>query len=93
MESLTSQFVNQTTKIDLSGSTQGPQMLESVQLSPLCNEKKFTVTQNVSFSITDPRKEELAHRVRSPPDAPTTGTKSKQSKCRGEKFPMKAISK
>jgi hypothetical protein len=37
--------------------------------------------------------EGLDHKVRSLPKAPTTGTKSKQSKRRGAKFLMKAISK
>jgi hypothetical protein len=53
--------------------------------------EKFIVKQNFSFSVTVPLKEELDHRVRSPPEAPIAITKSKQSKCQGAKFLMKVI--
>jgi hypothetical protein len=68
-------------------------MLVRVQTSPLCSEENVTVRQYFLFSVTVPRKQELVHKVSNPPEAPSAGTKSKQSKCLGAKFLIKAISK
>jgi len=56
-------------------------------------EEKSTVIENWSFSKTTPVKKELAQRTRRPPDAPTEGMKSKQSKRLGAKLRINEISK